>query len=112
MLRAASVTIDGEAVYCGKYGISDFEKLHSQGHDEALVRGLLRCQRETAAREEHLRVIDLRSYFIDAGIPEFEVRGGCGHADKKSEKKSDPKAHYGAPAREKVAGKGSIGNAG
>jgi hypothetical protein len=40
-----------------------------------------------------LWVIDLRSYFIGAGIPEFVVCRGCGHADKQSKKESDPKAH-------------------
>jgi bifunctional non-homologous end joining protein LigD len=33
-LRAHSVSIDGEAVWCGQDGISDFEKLHSQAHDD------------------------------------------------------------------------------
>jgi bifunctional non-homologous end joining protein LigD len=32
-LRARSVIIDGEAVWCGKDGKSDFEKLHSGAHD-------------------------------------------------------------------------------
>jgi bifunctional non-homologous end joining protein LigD len=33
LLRVRSATIDGEAVYCGKDGLSDFDKLHSQAHD-------------------------------------------------------------------------------
>ena len=33
-LRAQSATIDGEAVYCGDDGISDFEKLHSRAYDQ------------------------------------------------------------------------------
>jgi bifunctional non-homologous end joining protein LigD len=32
-LRVRSATIDGEAVWCGEDGISDFEKLHSRAHD-------------------------------------------------------------------------------
>jgi bifunctional non-homologous end joining protein LigD len=34
MLRARSATIDGEAVYCRKDGLSDFEKLHSHAYNE------------------------------------------------------------------------------
>jgi bifunctional non-homologous end joining protein LigD len=34
LLLVRSVTIDGEAVYCGKDGLSDFGKLHSQAHDD------------------------------------------------------------------------------
>jgi ATP-dependent DNA ligase len=33
-LRVRSATIDGEAVYCGKNGLSDFNKLHSHAHNE------------------------------------------------------------------------------
>jgi bifunctional non-homologous end joining protein LigD len=33
-LRVQSATIDGEAVWCGQDGISDFEKLHSRAHDD------------------------------------------------------------------------------
>jgi bifunctional non-homologous end joining protein LigD len=32
-LRARSATIDGEAVWCGRDGVSDFEKLHTQAYD-------------------------------------------------------------------------------
>ncbi|HMF17864.1 MAG TPA: hypothetical protein VKE98_11695 [Gemmataceae bacterium] len=32
-LRARSFAIDGEAVVCGEDGVSDFDKLHSQGWD-------------------------------------------------------------------------------
>src|ERR1700676_5388879 len=34
MLRVRSVTIDGEAVYCGQDGLSDFEKLHSHARND------------------------------------------------------------------------------
>jgi bifunctional non-homologous end joining protein LigD len=34
LLRARSVTIDGEGVCCGKDGLSDFDKLHSQAYDD------------------------------------------------------------------------------
>jgi bifunctional non-homologous end joining protein LigD len=34
LLRVRSATLDGEGVYCGKDGLSDFEKLHSQERDE------------------------------------------------------------------------------
>src|SRR5829696_4571109 len=30
-LRVSSVSIDGEAVVCGDSGVSDFDRLHSQG---------------------------------------------------------------------------------
>jgi bifunctional non-homologous end joining protein LigD len=33
-LRVRSATIDGEAVYCGQEGMSDFDKLHSQAYNE------------------------------------------------------------------------------
>ena len=33
-LRVQSATIDGEAVWCGQDGISDFEKLHLRAHDD------------------------------------------------------------------------------
>jgi ATP-dependent DNA ligase len=33
-LRVRSITIDGEAVYCGKDGLSDFSKLHSHAYDD------------------------------------------------------------------------------
>ena len=32
-LRVSSVTIDGEAVYCDSNGLTNFEKLHSQGYN-------------------------------------------------------------------------------
>ena len=48
-------------------------------------------------RKWYLWVIGLRSNFIGAGIPEFVVCRGCGHADKQSEKKANPKAHYHVP---------------
>jgi len=32
-----SIAIDGEAVWCGKDGKSDFEKLHSGAHDASLL---------------------------------------------------------------------------
>jgi bifunctional non-homologous end joining protein LigD len=35
-LRVRSVAIDGEAVVCGDDGVSDFERLHSQGWDSAV----------------------------------------------------------------------------
>jgi ATP-dependent DNA ligase len=35
-LRVRSVTIDGEAVWCGKDGRSDFDQLHSRAHDAAV----------------------------------------------------------------------------
>jgi bifunctional non-homologous end joining protein LigD len=34
LLRVRSATIDGEAVYCGMDGLSDFNKLHSHAHNE------------------------------------------------------------------------------
>ena len=33
MLRVTSITLDGEAVWCGNDGKSDFDKLHSNAHD-------------------------------------------------------------------------------
>jgi hypothetical protein len=33
-LRVRSATIDGEAVYCGKDGLSHFDKLHSHAHND------------------------------------------------------------------------------
>jgi ATP-dependent DNA ligase len=33
-LKVSSVTIDGEAVYCGDDGIADFAKLHSQAYND------------------------------------------------------------------------------
>jgi bifunctional non-homologous end joining protein LigD len=35
-LRVRSVALDGEAVVCGEDGVSDFDKLHSQGWDGAV----------------------------------------------------------------------------
>ena len=35
-LRVRSITIDGEAVICAADGTSDFDKLHSRAHDEAV----------------------------------------------------------------------------
>ena len=35
-LRVSSISIDGEAVVCGDDGISDFDRLHSQGWDAAV----------------------------------------------------------------------------
>src|SRR5205807_39806 len=35
-LRVRSIAIDGEAVICGADGKSDFDKLHSRAHDEAV----------------------------------------------------------------------------
>jgi ATP-dependent DNA ligase len=35
-LRVISISIDGEAVVCGDDGISDFDRLHSQGWDSAV----------------------------------------------------------------------------
>jgi len=37
MLRARSATIDGEAVYCRKDGLSDFDKLHSHAYNEDVL---------------------------------------------------------------------------
>jgi bifunctional non-homologous end joining protein LigD len=34
LLRVRSATLDGEAVYCGKDGISNFDKLHSHAYNE------------------------------------------------------------------------------
>jgi hypothetical protein len=36
-LRVRSIVIDGEAVWCGKDGKSDFGKLHSGGHDASVL---------------------------------------------------------------------------
>jgi ATP-dependent DNA ligase len=36
-LRVRSIVIDGEAVWCGKDGNSDFEKLHSGGYDASVL---------------------------------------------------------------------------
>ena len=33
-LRVRSIIVDGEAVWCGKDGKSDFDRLHSNAHDE------------------------------------------------------------------------------
>jgi bifunctional non-homologous end joining protein LigD len=33
-LRVRSIIVDGEAVWCGKDGKSDFDKLHSRAHDQ------------------------------------------------------------------------------
>jgi bifunctional non-homologous end joining protein LigD len=33
-LRVRSIIVEGEAVWCGKDGKSDFDKLHSGAHDE------------------------------------------------------------------------------
>jgi hypothetical protein len=49
------------------------------------------------ANAQLLMVIDLRSYFISAGVPDFIIHGGCGHADNKAEKESNPKAHWVPP---------------
>jgi bifunctional non-homologous end joining protein LigD len=35
-LRAQSITIDGEGVCCDENGIPNFEKLHSQGHNDSV----------------------------------------------------------------------------
>jgi ATP-dependent DNA ligase len=35
-VRAESITLDGEAVYCGDNGVSDFDKLHSQAHNDSV----------------------------------------------------------------------------
>jgi bifunctional non-homologous end joining protein LigD len=35
-LRATSITIDGEAVYCTEDGVSNFDKLHSQAHNDSV----------------------------------------------------------------------------
>ena len=35
-LRVRSIAIDGEAVVCGNDGVSDFDRLHSQGWDSAV----------------------------------------------------------------------------
>ncbi len=35
-LRVSSISIDGEAVVCGDDGVSDFDRLHSQGWDSAV----------------------------------------------------------------------------
>jgi bifunctional non-homologous end joining protein LigD len=35
-LRVRSISIDGEAVVCGDDGVSDFDRLHSQGWDDAV----------------------------------------------------------------------------
>jgi bifunctional non-homologous end joining protein LigD len=32
-LRVRSIALDGEAVVCGDDGVSDFDRLHSQGWD-------------------------------------------------------------------------------
>jgi bifunctional non-homologous end joining protein LigD len=34
VLRVKSVTIDGEAVYCGKDGLVEFDKRHSEAYNE------------------------------------------------------------------------------
>jgi hypothetical protein len=36
-LRVRSIVIDGEAVWCGKDGKSDFDKLHSGGYDASVL---------------------------------------------------------------------------
>ena len=36
-LKAASATIDGEAVYCDPNGVADFDKLHSRVHDGEVI---------------------------------------------------------------------------
>jgi bifunctional non-homologous end joining protein LigD len=36
-LKARSAIIDGEAVVCGKNGVSDFDKLHCQHYDDQVV---------------------------------------------------------------------------
>jgi ATP-dependent DNA ligase len=36
-LRAETITLDGEAVYRGDNGVSDFDKLHSQAHNDAVI---------------------------------------------------------------------------
>jgi bifunctional non-homologous end joining protein LigD len=41
-LKARSFLIDGEAVWCGADGVSDFDKLHSQAYnDSAFLYGLI-----------------------------------------------------------------------
>jgi bifunctional non-homologous end joining protein LigD len=35
-LRVRSIIVDGEAVWVGKDGVSDFDKLHSNAHDDAV----------------------------------------------------------------------------
>jgi ATP-dependent DNA ligase len=36
-LRAASATIDGEAVFCGPDGVAVFDRLHSRAHDGEVI---------------------------------------------------------------------------
>src|SRR5208337_1827375 len=36
-LRVTSIIIDGEAVWCGSDGKSDFDKLHSRAHDRDVI---------------------------------------------------------------------------
>jgi bifunctional non-homologous end joining protein LigD len=36
-LRADSFTMDGEAVWCGEDGVSNFDKLHSQAYNEEII---------------------------------------------------------------------------
>jgi ATP-dependent DNA ligase len=36
-LRATRFLIDGEAIVCGEDGVSDFERLHSRGHDASVI---------------------------------------------------------------------------
>ena len=36
-LRAASVTIDGEAVFCGPDGVAVFDRLHSRAYDDQVI---------------------------------------------------------------------------
>jgi ATP-dependent DNA ligase len=36
-LRVRSVMMDGEAVWCGRDGRSDFDRLHSRSHDGAVI---------------------------------------------------------------------------
>jgi hypothetical protein len=45
-----SVTIDGEAVVCGKDGRSDFDRLHSRGHDAAVLLGAHRGRQRDRLR--------------------------------------------------------------
>jgi bifunctional non-homologous end joining protein LigD len=42
-LRVRSIIVDGEAVWCGKDGKSDFDKLHSHGHDHQIFLLPLTC---------------------------------------------------------------------
>jgi bifunctional non-homologous end joining protein LigD len=36
-LKVTSATMDGEAVWCGENGVSDFEKVHGRAHDHQVI---------------------------------------------------------------------------